>query len=306
MNFIEKLIEPSLKHTLIDTFKNCRFDQPGNMPRKTRTPSTANGSPLSPPPNTTAGDSKPSAIGPTSPLGTGSGAHYPRRRPSENPVYRAVQSLSKEDQIFLTHDFEKVSNKPTKLQYYNIIRLFKPDTTSKPSDRKDALKAEFVTKVRPLLEPYLSPPPEVSMEPGPDLDFDPLGRKTTQAMLVKAIEHKSPDADIAPGANIDDVLILYKYYVDPQLKLPLNRRFIARPRTVPIERLKAESMEDIIVALRYFAPSVHVRSLAMNKNTLMDLYIHFVHDRPPQSPLIEGYHYTTLELSQSDSEAMES
>ncbi|EGG10394.1 uncharacterized protein MELLADRAFT_103382 [Melampsora larici-populina 98AG31] len=89
-------------------------------------------------------------------------------------------------------------------------------------------------------------------------------------------------------------------YVDPQLKLPANDCFTKRPRTVPINRLKSESMEDLLLALRYLAPRVFVRSLAMNKSCLMDLYIKFVHNKTPDSPLILGYHYTLLDLSPSD------
>lgn len=268
------------------------------MPPRTRNPSSANGSPLSPP-------GEGSRPGQTSPLAS---AQRFRRPPPEDPVAAKVQSLSTEARIFLTYDFDSISHKPLKLHYYNIIYLFNPATKSRPGDKKDALKKVFIDEVRPLLKPYLLPPPSTPMETdSADLDFDPLSRKTTRPMLVKAILSKSPKTDVSPGATIDDVLILYKRYVDPHLKLPPNDRFTKRPRAVPINRLKSESMEDLLLALRYLAPRVFVRSLAMNKSCLMDLYIKFVHDKTPDRPLILGYHYTLLDLSPSDlvSESME-
>lgn len=269
------------------------------MPPKTRrrTPTAENGSPLSPTADNLSRSQIPSG-NPTSPLGMSSQTF--KRQPTENPIYTKVQSLSKEDQIFLTHDFQKVMNKPTKLQYYNVIRLFNPQTKSKPGDLKEELPNTFMTEVRPLLKPYLFPPPTLSMDTNQQPDFDPLGRKTTRTQLVNAILHKNPNATIPTAANIDDVLILYKNYVDPQLALRVNDRFIKRPRVVSIEQLKKESMEDIVLALRYYSPKVFVRSLAMNKDTLMDLYIRFVRDEEPRAPLIRGFHYTIIELSASD------
>ncbi|EGG09558.1 uncharacterized protein MELLADRAFT_95926 [Melampsora larici-populina 98AG31] len=268
------------------------------MAPKKRTPSAANASPLSP---TAEGsrDSKPPMASATSPLEFSSTYQF-KRPPADSPVSRKVQGLSNDDRIFLTFDFEKVSKKPTKLQYYNFIRLFNPETTSKPNDLKDSLKDAFMTEVRPLLKPYILPPPPASMDTDHQQDFDPLGRKTTRKMLVKAIHQKTADATVPTGATIDDVLILYKYYVDPGMKLPPNDRFIKRPRVVPVDRLKNESMEDIVLALRYHAPRIYVRSLAMNKDTLMDLYIHFIHDETPRSPLIPGFHYTILALTATD------
>ncbi|EGG00600.1 uncharacterized protein MELLADRAFT_67628 [Melampsora larici-populina 98AG31] len=266
-------------------------------PRNTRTPSTSNGSPLSPPPGNGA---RPNPASTTSPLAMSS-PHHLRRPPADNQVLKKVQSLSTDDQrIFLAHDFEKVSKKPTKLRYYNIIHLFKPDSPRKPTDLKDLLKDDFIKQIRPILKPYILPAPIVSMDTDQEADFDPLGRRTTRQMLVKAIERKSTETTIPASANIDDVLILYKHYVDCDLKLPTNQRFIARPRTVPIQRLKGESIEDILLALRYYCPCLFVRSLAMNKDTLMDIYIQFIHDERPHSPLIPGYHYTILALGPSD------
>ncbi|EGG02329.1 uncharacterized protein MELLADRAFT_110190 [Melampsora larici-populina 98AG31] len=85
-----------------------------------------------------------------------------------------------------------------------------------------------------------------------------------------------------------------------EARIFLTYDFDSRPRTVPINRLKSESMEDILLSLRYFAPRVFVRSLAMNKGCLTDLYIKFVHDGTPNSPLILGYHYTLLDLTALD------
>ncbi|EGF98273.1 uncharacterized protein MELLADRAFT_113683 [Melampsora larici-populina 98AG31] len=191
-----------------------------------------------------------------------------------------------------------VRAKPKKLQYYNIIFTFNPATTSRPTNLKESLKNAFLTDVRPLLVPYLLPAPAVKMDTDAGQeDFDPLGRKTTKPMLVKAILQKRPTTTIPPGATIDDILILYKHYVSPGLVIPPNRRFIEKPRTVAAPRLKGESMEETLLALRYYSPSVFVRSLAMNKECLIDLYIQFVLEETPRSPLIHGFHYTILKTS---------
>lgn len=271
-----------------------------------RTPTVDNGAPLSPPPDGTSVPKTPAA-NPTFPFVTSS--HHPLKSPSpavDKVVVERIQSLSDEDRkLFLAHDFEKVSNKPSKLKYYNIIYLFNPRTSSRPSHLKDSLKNAFLTEVRPLLKPHLLPAPSVSVRTDCPSDFDPLGRQTTRQMLVTAIHQNAPDATIPASASVDDVLILYKKYVDPDLKLPVNKRFTARPRVVPVNRLKNESMEDILVALRYFAPCLFVRSLAMNKETLMDLYIQFVRDETPSSELIPGFHYTILHLTASDLDLMD-
>lgn len=139
------------------------------------------------------------------------------------------------------------------------------------------------------------------------IDFNPLGRKTTRPMLSKAIAKKAPDFKIPTSATVDDILIAYKFYVDRDLALPVNNRFTRRPRTVNINRVKNETVEDLLLALRYFAPSVFVRSLATNKECLMALYLRFVHDvEDTDVPLILGFHYTMLEgLDTSQHVAME-
>lgn len=266
-------------------------------PRNKKNPSTSIGSPLSPPPGNGA-RANPASTPASLPI---SSPQHLKGPPGDNQVFKKVQSLSTDDQnIFLAHDFEKVSKKPTKLRYYNIIHLFKPDTPRKPTDLKDLLKYDFIKHIRPILKPYILTAPAVSMETDQAADFDPLGRRTTRQMLVKAIEQKSPETTIAAAATLDDVLILYKHYVDRDLKLPTNRRFTARPRIVPIQRLKGESVEDLLHALRYFYPCLFVRSLAMNKDTSVDIYVQFILDGQPQSPLIPGYHYTMLALRPSD------
>ncbi|EGG07412.1 uncharacterized protein MELLADRAFT_105982 [Melampsora larici-populina 98AG31] len=274
-------------------------------PGRKRTPTASNGSPLaetagpSGHSRSPTGPSHPLAP-PTSPLAM-SGTHHLKRPPLKDPIYAKVKGLSENQRLFLVHNFDKVSHKPTKLQYYDFIRLFNPKTKSRPSDKKESLKAAYIKEVRPLLKSQILPPVSTTMETNTkDVDFDPLGRKTTKKMLIDAIEKKDPYAMIPTGATIDDVLVLYKHYVDPQLNLPVKTRFNKRPRTIPMSRLKGESMEDILLALRYAAPCVFVRLLSMNKSTLMDLYIKFVHDKTPSSTLILGFHYTILDLSASD------
>jgi hypothetical protein len=219
-------------------------------------------------------------------------------------VAAKVQAFSKDNLVFLAHDFDSVSQKPKKLDYYNIIYLFNPTTKSRPHHGKDDLIQAFKDEVRPMLKPFILPPPPTAMETDSSQpDFDPLSRKTTRSMLTKAILSKDAKAEIAPGATIDDILILYKYYVDPALPIPANNRFFQRPRIIPVNRLNGETIEDLLLALRYLAPSVFVRSLAMNKRCLVNLYIQFVHDETPSGPLIEGYHYTILNLSPSDLQA---
>lgn len=265
---------------------------------KKRTPTAKNGSPLSPPAETST-QSKPQFPNPTSPL---TSTMCFRRQAGENFILAKVQEFTSEQRLFLAHDFEEVSHRPKKLDYYNIIQLFHPNTKSRPTDKKDDLKKVFLDGVRPLLKPYLLPPVPVSMETDTQPDFDPLSRKTTHKMLSKAIEQKSPKFPLPNSATIDDTLIVYKHFVDPGLRLPNNDRFVKRPRTVPINRLKNETIEDLLFALRYLAPFVFVRSLAMNKPCLVDLYTKFVHDETPSIPLILGFHYTILELSAADFE----
>lgn len=270
---------------------------------KKRTPGTHNASPLAPPP--AAGSEPPKPLGTsTSPLT--SNLRF-KRQPSDNPVWTKIQSLSADQRVFLAPNFESVSKKLKKLDYYNIIFLFNPRTESRPTHTKDALKQAFLDNVRPLIQPYILPATPVRMETdASEVDFDPLNRKTTKAMLSKAIHQKAPKCNIPTTATIEDTLIAYKYHVDPQLPLPAPKRFIKRPRTIPLTRLQHESIEDILLALRYFAPCVFVRSLAMTKSCLMDIYAQFVHDEEPSSPLIPGYHYTILDLSPSDFQIQDS
>ncbi|EGG05995.1 uncharacterized protein MELLADRAFT_107057 [Melampsora larici-populina 98AG31] len=233
------------------------------MPPRKRSPTTQNGSPLSPPPDSTTSGVKPPSPNPTSPLGISS-SHHLKCPPVDNPVLEKIQRLSDDERkLFLAHNFDKVSKKPNKLQYYNILYLSNPGTSSRPSHLKESLINNFLTNVRPLLKLHLLPPP-APKPTEPASNFDPLGRRTTQQMLTTAIRQSDPDATLPALANIDDVLILYKEYVDPELKLPVNE------------------------------------SLAMNKETLMDLYIKFVRDETPRSKLILGFHHTLLHLTASD------
>lgn len=269
------------------------------QPKRSRQPSSANGSPLSPP---AAGSDRaqPHHPGPTSPLAQGSAARSRQPHP-ESPIAAMVKKFSETERIFLAYDFESVSDKPKKLDYYNIIFCFNPGTKSRPGHKKEDLKKVFLDNVRPILQPYLLPPIPTAMDTDASQpDFDPLSRKTTRGMLINAIQSRDPKANIPSAATIDDILIAYKYYVDSGLNLPKKKRFVERPRTVPLNRLKDESMEDILLALRYLAPPVFVRSLGMNKGCLVDLYTHFVHDKAPSSPLIPGFHYTLLKITPSD------
>lgn len=150
-------------------------------------------------------------------------------------------------------------------------------------------------EVRPLLKLYITAPAPVPMDTDLNDDFDPLSRKTTWKMLLNAIAKKYPE-DVPAGATIDDLLILYKHCVDPALKLPASQRFTERPRSIAIHRLKSKTMEDLLLALRYHAPQLFVRSLSMNKATLIDLYIEFVHNEKPSKPLVQGFHYTILDV----------
>ncbi|EGF97991.1 uncharacterized protein MELLADRAFT_113919 [Melampsora larici-populina 98AG31] len=243
-----------------------------------RTPGPHNGSPLSPPAGEGSGAPNPQLGQATSPLT--STLRFKRQSAAEYAVASKVQTFTTAQRLFLAHDFESVSKKPTKLDYYNIIYLFNPGTKSRPGQAKDVLKQAFLDEVRPLLLPYIVAPPPVAMETdSTEPDFDPLDRKTTRGMLSKPISIKAPQFNLPTSATINDTLIAYKYYVDPQLPLKPNDRFVKRPRTVPVNRLKGETIEDILLALRYLAPNVFVRSLAMNKPCLVDIYIKFVHEQ---------------------------
>ncbi|EGG05687.1 uncharacterized protein MELLADRAFT_63995 [Melampsora larici-populina 98AG31] len=171
---------------------------------------SSHGSPLSPTGVHPAGSNLCSGPPPVAnnPAAASSGRH-----PSvESIIWSKVQSFSENDRIFLTRDFESVSKTPKKLEYYNIIYLFNPGTKSRPSHSKTELKDAFLREVRPLLSP-----------------FKPLDRKTTRPMLSKAIAKKAPDFKIPSSATIDDILIVYKFYVDKDLAIPVNNRFTRRP-----------------------------------------------------------------------------
>lgn len=266
-----------------------------------RTPGPHNGSPLSPPAGEGSEAPRPHPGQATSPLT--STLCFKRQSAANHPLASKVQAFSTDQQLFLAHDFESVSEKPKKLDYYNIIYLFNPNTKSRPGHTKDLLKKAFLDEVRPLLLTFLLPPsPEAMQTDSTEPDFDPLDRKTTQGMLSKPISIKAPKFNLPASATIDDTSIAYKYFVDPQLPLKPNDRFVKRPQTVPINRLKGETIEDILLALRYLAPNVFVRSLAMNKPCLVDIYTKFVHEEEPSTPLIPGFHYTIWEISAADFE----
>lgn len=262
---------------------------------KKRNPGPQSGSPLSP---TAREGSEPPKAHPgqaTSPLT--SPVHFKQQSAAEYLIASKVQAFSADQRLFLAHDFESVSQKPKKLDYYNIIFLFNPNTKSRPGHAKDALKKAFLEEVRPRLLPYIVSPTPVAMETdSAEPDFDPLGRRTTRGMLLKSISIKDPRFKLPASATIEDTLIAYKYYVDPQLPLKPNTRFVKRPRTVPVNSLQGETIEDILLALRYLAPNVFVRSLAMNKTCLIDIYTKFVYEEEPSAPVIPGFHYTLLDI----------
>lgn len=216
---------------------------------------------------------------------------------SDHPLLPMVQMLPSDLHVFLQRNFEEISSGIINLKYYRVLVHFNPKTTSRPTHTKEKLKADFLEKLRPHLEPFLIDPPKPSTPAGADidLDFDPLHRRTTRAMLTAAILSQRPGTTIASDARIDQLLILYKKYVDPDLVLPANTEFSRKPKYLSAAKASKKTMEYLRFSLQCHAPNIFVHSVAMTHPLLLDLYIKFVAEEDvPEERLVLGYHYSKI------------
>ncbi|EGG02484.1 uncharacterized protein MELLADRAFT_91305 [Melampsora larici-populina 98AG31] len=198
--------------------------------------------------------------------------------------------------VFLERDFDAKVQTIKNLDYYRILAHFNPKTSSRPTHNKAKLLADFLKDVRPHLDHFLIDSPKPPPPPkGASVDFDPLHRRTTREMLAGAIMSANPKAVILPGSRIDQLLVLFKKHVDPDLILPANTEFIRKPMVMSIEKARQTPIESLRFALQCHAPQIFVHSIAMTRPHLASLYIKFVAEEADTDDLlVEGYHYSVV------------
>ncbi|EGG00612.1 uncharacterized protein MELLADRAFT_93098 [Melampsora larici-populina 98AG31] len=216
-----------------------------------------------------------------------------------HPLWPKIQTLPETLHVFLRSDFDSIASKTTNLDYHRVLYHFDPKTKSRPSHTKAKLKKDFDDNLKPLLLPFAIDPPkpdaDASETSPPDIDFDPLHRRTTRAMLSQAILSRRPGYSIASDARIDQILILYKAFVDPDLLLPVNREFIHKPKCLTADKARQKTIEYLRFALQCHAPHIFVHSVSLTHPLLLDLYIKFVIEDPvPDGRLVCGYHYSEI------------
>ncbi|EGF98949.1 uncharacterized protein MELLADRAFT_95010 [Melampsora larici-populina 98AG31] len=213
-----------------------------------------------------------------------------------HPLWPKVQTLPKDLHVFLEIDFESMASGIKNLNYYRVLAHFNPETKSRPTHNKAKLTHDFMTDLRPLLEPFLirtSVPPSDTLKP--DIDFDPLSRHTTRAMLCDAIHSRCPGVTIRQDARVDQVLVLYKAHVDPDLVLPFSKEFSCKPKTLAAGKAHKKTIEFLRFSLQCHAPYIFVHSVGLVHPVLVDLYIKFVCEEDvPEGRVISGYHYSQV------------
>lgn len=185
----------------------------------------------------------------------GPSAHPPPPLPapkfvSDAWVMERVKTIPADLRICLDHDFDQRWSEFTRLQFYRLLFHFDEKTSSRPTQRKDLLTNAFTKDIRPLILPFISPPPPpapVAMQTDADdeMDFDPRGQKITRAMLAEVITKKKPTFDISSAGRTEQLLWLYKAVVDPQLPLAKNTEFSYIPRVIKGPRLQQLSIEEL-------------------------------------------------------------
>ncbi|EGG04321.1 uncharacterized protein MELLADRAFT_89500 [Melampsora larici-populina 98AG31] len=218
---------------------------------------------------------------------------------TKNPLYEKVQKLDSTLQPFLQHDWE--TNRKynlTKLKFYNILHHFNPSTTSRPTHKKDELKSAFKKDLLPKLQPFCSPPPppaDSHMDTDDGLDFDPLHRSTTIAMLASTIHKINPRVNISSVALKDEVLALFKHYVNPNLRLPHNSDYTGRPRIVSSSFVPKLSIQALRHALQSYHPELFLNYSVLRLPNYISLYRLFlleeVQNTDVSEELVPGYHY---------------
>lgn len=231
----------------------------------------------------------------TSPQGS-----FPRRRPSapsptpnsnnkhapsnptdgsnlaNHPLYPKIESLESDLRPFLKDDWEtNQTYKLTKPKYYSILLHFDPETSARPSHKKDVLVSKFKKDLLPKLQPFrTSPPPAndtMETDDGSNEDYDPLSRRTTITMLANTIEKLNPHVKVSKFALKDEVLVLYKYYVNPNLQLP-SSQFTKQPRAVSSKFVPNLSIQMIRHALQFYRPELFLNIPVLRLPNYISLY----------------------------------
>ncbi|EGG12922.1 uncharacterized protein MELLADRAFT_87207 [Melampsora larici-populina 98AG31] len=220
---------------------------------------------------------------------------------TQHPLYRAVQKLHPDLQTFLEHDWETNSkHKHTKLKYYNILRHFNPETSLLPTDKKEELKKAFRDDLLPKLSAFCSPPPPSDEEmdtDDPTVDYHPLHRKTTIAMLKSIIAKKDRRVNISPVALKDEVLALYKHYINPTLELPQKDKFSKRPRAVQKTMVTRLSINELRHAIQAYHPELFLNVPVLRLAHYISIYRLYVSEEPlaeDAEPIVLGYHYWVI------------
>lgn len=199
--------------------------------------------------------------------------------PESSAVWYLVQTLPEDLRVFLEPAYEDKYNKILKLQFYCTLLHFDPATNSRMSHLKADLNAGFKKDVLPRILPFLlpqSPTPMETDDSKANLDFNPLGRKTTRKMLSEAIKRKAPNVPIPGAARRDGILLLYQEHVDAGLVIPGQTKTARRPHHVKPHEVKDQDMEDLRFALQCHAPNVFIHSTPMTHQVLVDCYLHFL------------------------------
>ncbi|EGF99331.1 uncharacterized protein MELLADRAFT_94676 [Melampsora larici-populina 98AG31] len=213
-----------------------------------------------------------------------------------NEDWLKVQTLNDDLKIFLTPGNEKNTPGITSLKLYRILVHFNPKTKHRPNTLKEILWNAFISDVFPLLKPHMLPSPPAPMESEFLYnDFNPLSKKTTRKQLTDTIHSVVPKFGIPGSSTRDRILIVYKAFVDKDLKLPWLTEFIKPPNVVSKARVGDLSMEELRMTLQERAPHVFIHSGPMSLGVLINLYIKFVIEDPvAEDLLVRGFHYSLL------------
>ncbi|EGF98761.1 uncharacterized protein MELLADRAFT_95399 [Melampsora larici-populina 98AG31] len=215
----------------------------------------------------------------------------------DSVVWSLVQTLPSDLRVFLEPDYETKLKKILKVQFYRILLHFDPATKSRVTHLKADLNAAFKKDVLPRIQPFLTPRAPAPMDTDDDsknVDFNPLGRKTTRKMLIEAIRHKAPNVIIPAAARRDGLLLLYQQHVDKGLIIPGQTLTIRKPHAIRPDAVEGTDMEDLRLGLQCHAPHIFLHSIPMTHQVLVDCYMHFIHEEPLTSSLVAGFHYSVI------------
>ncbi|KAH9810713.1 hypothetical protein DFH28DRAFT_1085482 [Melampsora americana] len=248
--------------------------------------------PQPPPPPTRPPPPPPPVKQSTSPTSTFQPASYPPKMEPINAMWLKVQTLDNDLRVFLEHNVEDLKLKIQNIKTYRIIMHFNPASKSRVMHNKDKLWAVFLSDVLPHLRPYLLSPPPVSTDSRVPRDFNPLGRKTTRKQLRDAILEAKPDFSIPSNTTIENLLVLYKTFIDKDLKIDIPE-FIEPPKLVSPSEIDGLYLDEMRMSLQYHCPHIYIHSAGLTTEILSCLYISEILDEPiPKGKLVRGFHYS--------------